>query len=148
MPDQESIQNYKQARALGRKYVADHNKDAFGGMLPVLDNLMKGVDVSGELRLGEREIPLNLVVGTRTSNRSNAFAGNFMPLLAENTEFGVKWCNLYNSHIEEGIRGPIRVYEYLNRYYVQEGNKRVSVLRYCQAVTVYAKVTRLIPKRN
>ena len=148
MPDQESIQNYKQARALGRKYVADHNKDAFGGMLPVLDNLMKGVDVSGELRLGEREIPLNLVVGTRTSNRSNAFAGNFMPLLAENTEFGVKWCNLYNSHIEEGIRDPIRVYEYLNRYYVQEGNKRVSVLRYCQAVTVYAKVTRLIPKRN
>ena len=148
MPDQESILNYKQARTIGRKYVADHSKDAFGGMLPVLDELLKGVDVSGELRLGEQEIPLNLVVGTRTATRSNAFAGNFMPLLAENSEFGIKWCNLYNSHIEEGIRDPIRVYEYLNRFYVQEGNKRVSVLRYCQAVSVYAKVTRLIPRRD
>lgn len=148
MPDQESILNYKQARAMGRKYVSDHSKDPNGGMLPVLDDVIRGVGISGELRLGECEIPLNWVVGTRTSNRSNAFAGNFMPLLPENTEFGVKWCNLYNSHIEEGIRDPVRVYEYLNRYFVQEGNKRVSVLRYCNALTIYAKVTRLIPRRD
>ena len=45
MPDQESILNYKQARTIGRKYVADHSKDAFGGLLPVLDELLKGVDV-------------------------------------------------------------------------------------------------------
>ena len=148
MPDQESILSYKQARAMGRKYLADHSKEPGGGMLPVLDEQIRGVAISGELRLGEQEIPLSQVVGTRTSNRSNAFAGNFMPLLPENTEFGIKWCNLYNSHIEEGIREPVRVYEYLGFYYVQEGNKRVSVLRYCNALTVYAKVTRLIPRRN
>jgi len=148
MPDIDSVQNYKQARAMGRKYVSEHSKEPYGGMLPVLDEILKGTDVSGELRLGEQEIPLHLVVGTRTASRANAFAGNFMPLLPENTEFGSKWCNLYQSHIEEGIRDPIRVYEYLNRYYVQEGNKRVSVLRYCNAVSVYSKVTRLIPRRD
>ncbi len=148
MPNTESLSNYKRARTLGRKFVSEYGRNGKTGLLPVLDELLRDVSVTGELRLGEQEIPLNLVVGTRTSNRANAFAGNFMPLLAENTEFGIKWCNLYESHIEEGIRDPIRVYEYLNRYYVQEGNKRVSVLRYCGAVSVYAKVTRLIPRRD
>ena len=71
-----------------------------------------------------------------------------MPLLPENTEFGAKWCKLYESHIREGIREPIKVYEYLNRYFVQEGNKRVSVLKYLGAVAIEARVTRLIPKRD
>lgn len=71
-----------------------------------------------------------------------------MPLLPENTEFGTKWMKLYSSHISEGIREPVKVYEYINRYFVQEGNKRVSVLKYLNAVSIEAKVTRLIPKRD
>jgi hypothetical protein len=51
-----------------------------------------------------------------------------MPLLAEDTEFAVKWQKVYASQLVEGIREPIKVYEYLNSYYVQEGNKRVSIL--------------------
>ena len=31
---------------------------------------------------------------------------------------------------EEGIREPVQAFEFMNRFYVQEGNKRVSVLRY------------------
>ncbi|MDE6635456.1 MAG: BMP family ABC transporter substrate-binding protein [Lachnospiraceae bacterium] len=34
----------------------------------------------------------------------------------------------------------------MNRFYVAEGNKRISVLKYCNAVTVSALVTRLIPE--
>ena len=74
------------------------------------------------------QVPAEWIVGTRAASRANAFARNFMPLLAPHTEFGMKWGELCESHVEEGIRDNVKVYEYMNRYYVQEGNKRVSVL--------------------
>ena len=43
---------------------------------------------------------------------------------------------------------PIVAYEFMNQYYVQEGNKRVSVLKYVGAFSITASVTRLIPKEN
>lgn len=148
MADYESSSNYKQARAMGKRFVSEYSNTTFKGYLPVLDDMTKDVEIAGELSLGTREIPIKKIVGTRTATRSNAFAGNFMPLLAENTEFGAKWRKLYNAHMEEGIREPVKVYEYINRYFVQEGNKRVSVLKYLGAVTAYASVTRLIPRRD
>jgi len=114
--------------------------------LPVLDEILSEVDIIGEVNLGLVHIPLDRVVGTSNVGRTYAFANNFMPILDYKTEFGAKWSSLYESHIEEGIREPIKVYEYLNNFYVVEGNKRVSVLKYCEAVTVPAQVTRKIPK--
>ncbi len=148
MADYESSSNYKQARASGRRFVSEHSSSDAKGYLLVLDDLIGNVEITGEINLGTCEIPINKIIGTRTAARSNAFAGNFMPLLPENTEFGAKWMKLYNSHISEGIREPVKVYEYINRYFVQEGNKRVSVLKYLGAVAIEAKVTRLIPKRD
>lgn len=148
MADYESNSIYKDARALGRRFLSEHADSATKGYLYILDDILDNVEVTGEINLGTLEIPVNKILGTRTSARSNAFAGNFMPLLPVNTEFGAKWTKLYQSHISEGIREPIKVYEYINRYFVQEGNKRVSVLKYCGAVGIEAKVTRLIPKRD
>ena len=148
MADYDSSANYKQARAMGRHYLSEHSDSATKGYLYILDDLLDNVEICGEINLGTTEIPIKKILGTRTSARSNAFAGNFMPLLPENTEFGAKWCKLYESHIREGIREPIKAYEYLNRYFVQEGNKRVSVLKYLGAVAIEARVTRLIPKRD
>ena len=148
MADYESSTNYKQARAIGRRFVSEHSNSDAKGYLLILDDLIGSVEITGEINLGTTEIPISKIIGTRTNARSNAFAGNFMPLLPENTEFGAKWMKLYNSHISEGIREPIKVYEYINRYFVQEGNKRVSVLKYLGAVSIEAKVTRLIPKRD
>ena len=148
MADYESSTNYKQARAIGKRFVSEHSDSDTKGYLYILDDLIKDVEITGEINLGTTEIPVNKILGTRTSARSNAFAGNFMPLLPENTEFGAKWMKLYASHLKEGIREPIKVYEYINRYFVQEGNKRVSVMKYLGAVNIEAKVTRLIPKRD
>jgi len=139
---------YLSARKLGRKYLAENEKKEFHGFLPVLDDRLQGVEIVGEISLGRHEIPLSKIIGTRTAQRSNSFAGNFMPLLEEDTDFGQKWMSLYASHIQEGIKYPIKVYEYINRYYVQEGNKRVSVLNYCGAAAIDAQITRVIPKRD
>ncbi|HJD21388.1 MAG TPA: BMP family ABC transporter substrate-binding protein, partial [Candidatus Gemmiger faecigallinarum] len=86
------------------------------------------------------------VVGTKTAGRTAAFSANFMPLLDSNTEFAAKWINLCRAHVDEGIRDPIRCYEYLGRFYVQEGNKRVSVMKAFDAAGILANVIRIVPK--
>ena len=148
MADQESRAAYLSARKLGRRFVSEHEKNEAKGYLPVLEDRIRGVEIVGEINLGYHEIPLKKVVGTRTAGRSNSFAGNFMPLLADDTEFALKWQAVYSSQLRDGIREPIKVYEYLNRYYVQEGNKRVSILNYVDAASVYGNVIRLLPERD
>ncbi|MBQ8390295.1 MAG: BMP family ABC transporter substrate-binding protein, partial [Oscillibacter sp.] len=60
--------------------------------------------------------------------------------------FAMKWIDLCAAHLgDEGIRDPIRCYEYLGRFYVQEGNKRVSVLKSYEASTIPGYVIRLLP---
>ncbi|MGI6688461.1 MAG: hypothetical protein ACOX6Y_08985 [Christensenellales bacterium] len=50
------------------------------------------------------------------------------------------------AHMSEGLRDPIQVYEYMWQYYVVEGNKRVSILKYFDAPTVQAEITRVVPQ--
>lgn len=113
---------------------------------PVLDAFVPAERFSGGVDLGIASIPMEFVVGTRTAARTNAFARNFMPLLPPGSEFAAKWSNLCQAHLDEGIREPVKVYEYMNRYYVEEGNKRISVLRFFGAEAVDAHVTRIMPE--
>ena len=55
--------------------------------LPVLDDILQNVPVENQIPLGQVDIPLNLLVGTKTTGRTAAFASNFMPLLDLKTEF-------------------------------------------------------------
>ena len=116
--------------------------------LAVLDDILTDVDIVAQEPLGLVDIPAESIVGTKTAGRHTAFASNFMPLLDDDTEFAVKWSNLCDAHLEEGIHTPIIAFEYLNKFYVQEGNKRVSVLKYYEAVKIPGTVTRLIPAKN
>ncbi len=116
--------------------------------LPVLDEIMSYTEVAGMENIGIMDIPLSKIVGTKTVGRSNAFANNFMPLLPEESEFGMKWAAVYKHQIEDGISDPIVAYEFMNQFYVQEGNKRVSVMKYLQTYSIAASVTRLVPKKT
>ncbi len=113
--------------------------------LPVLDEILTQQNILTEQNLGLVQIPLDHVVGTSTRGRTYAFAANFMPILDEQSEFACKWEALAEAQINEGIRDPIKVYEFMNRFYVVEGNKRVSVLKFFGADKIAAYVTRKIP---
>lgn len=135
---------YIKARKLGqREYKARVGKNEFP-FVPALDDILQD-NVLKQKELGLIEIPTWLVTGTRTRARQNSFAANFMPLLEPDSEFAIKWENLYDAQLEEGFHSAIKVYEYLHRFYVQEGNKRVSVSRYLDMPTIMANVTRIIP---
>ena len=141
-----SYVEYEKAQKLGLKAFKAAVAMGENEYLPVLDEILEDVDIQSEVNLGLVQIPLDRVVGTSNVGRTYAFANNFMPILDYKTEFGAKWSSLCDSQIEEGIREPIKAYEYLNKYYVVEGNKRVSVMKYFDAVTIPAQVTRKVPK--
>lgn len=142
------IEEYEQARKIGARQYNKSVSNGFSGYLPSLEELLKNIDIASEYNIGIIEIPLRKIVGTYSNLRSLSFSNDFMPLIDSNTEFQAKWSNLAEAHLTDGIRDPIKVYEYLNYYYVIEGNKRVSVLKYFGAYSIYANVIRLIPKRN
>ena len=116
--------------------------------LPAFDDIVSRDGTATGVDLGLVQVPAEFIVGTKTKGRTTSFARNFMPLLAENTEFATKWEKLCQAHLKEGIRDPIKVYEYMNRFYVEEGNKRVSVLKFFGAVVISAHVTRILPEQN
>ena len=139
---------YREALRLGQKEYRTCLSRGEYPYLPVLDELLPDHRVAGEQDLGTVQIPAELIAGTKTTGRAKVFARNFMPIAGENSEFAAKWERLCQSHLEEGIRDPIKAYEYMNRFYVEEGNKRVSVLRYFDAVSVTAHVFRILPEKN
>ncbi len=143
-----ALSDYTKAYKLGKK---NYQYRMLHGELPtleVLDDIIPTKGTFSEVPLGLVQIPIDQIVGTKTGGRSNAFAANFMPILRETSEFARKWAQLSTSHEEEGIREPIKAFEYMNRFYVQEGNKRVSVMKYYGVVSVPGEVTRIIPNRT
>ena len=143
-----SYENYNSALKAGQKeYRACLLKGNYP-YLPVLDEILSYTPVEYEVNIGLCEVPMELIVGTKTSGRTNSFAANFMPLLEPYTEFATKWMQLCTSLQEEGLRDPVKVYEFMNRFYVLEGNKRVSVLKFLDAYSVPCNVIRVIPKRT
>lgn len=133
--------NYEKACHLGKKE---------GGTPAVLDTILeqRHIIAPTEVSLGLVSIPIERIVGTKSKGRSQSFSKNFYPILKENTEFAAKWISLCSAHLEEGIRDPIKAYEFMNEFYVEEGNKRVSVLKYFGAVSIPANVIRIIPPQN
>ena len=141
-------EDYKKAQKMGqRSFRACVSKGQYP-YLQVLDDILENTELDSTQPLGVVNIPLDAIVGTKTEGRKTAFARNFMPLLGDRTEFAVKWSALCESQMEEGIRDPIEAVEFLNRFYVVEGNKRVSVMKYFGAGSIPGNVTRYIPKRN
>lgn len=147
MSRREAYDHYNKALHQGQKYYKDCVVHGRYPYLQVLDELV--VDdamIAGNEDIGLVDIPTEQITGTKTAARRSAFAGNFMPLLESYTEFADKWVNLCEAHLsDEGIRDPIRCFEYLGHFYVQEGNKRVSVLKSYDAPVIPGIVTRIVP---
>ena len=139
--------DYLKAFRSGKK---DYQSRMLRGIKPtlqVLDDIMPEKGTYHEVPLGLVQVPIAQIVGTKTVGRSSSFAGNFMPILYEDSEFASKWINLSESQKDEGIRDPIKAYEYMKKFYVEEGNKRVSVMKYFGAVSIPA-LFRSVPKRK
>lgn len=146
MSRQEAYTQYNYALKLGQKY---YRECVVRGKYPyqqALSDIFNENLAAAKVNIGLVDIPMEQIVGTTTSGRGNAFAGNFMPLLHDSTEFAMKWTALCEAHLEAGgISDPIVCYEYMGRFYVTEGNKRVSVLKSYDSPSIAGNVTRIVP---
>lgn len=148
MLSSDSLTAYLSAKKSGLKEYHMHTGRGESGYLPALESMLKDIEIVAQVELGTFEIPLKKIIGTNSHSRAVSFASNFMPIAPESSEFASKWISVYNHQIEDGITDPVQVYEYLNFFYVVEGNKRVSVLKYLDAYSINASITRLIPKKD
>jgi len=144
-----SLEQYTQALKAGQKNYRDCVARGAYPYPQVLDEILDESTVAGLMDIGTVNVPSELICGTKSAGRRNAFAANFMPLLPSNSEFAAKWMHLCTAQLgDEGIREPVFCYEYMGRFYVQEGNKRVSVLKSFDSPTIAAHVRRVIPKET
>ena len=139
-------EEYQSALAKGKR---EYRERLAAGRNPhpeVLDEILCDDEAHVIQDLGIVDIPAERIVGTKSAGRITAFTASFLPLLDLDSEFATKWYNLCYDHLEStGIREPILCYEYLGNFYVQEGNKRVSVLRYFDAPRIPGTVKRIVP---
>ena len=144
-----ATEEFIQALKLGQKEYKEAS--AAGKQLHplVLDELLSDDIAESVIDVGLVDIPAERIVGVKSSGRVTAFSATFRPLLDLKTEFGAKWVSLCEAHLgETGITDPIQCYEYLGNFYVQEGNKRVSVLRHFESPQIPGYVKRILPNKT
>ncbi len=142
----EAREEYIHALRQGQKEIKSLLSKGLAPFPAVLDNILSEVSTESSVDAGLVEIPTQRIIGIKTAGRITAFSPSFLPLLGEDSEFAYKWIALCQDHLsDEGIRDPIVCFEYLGNFYVQEGNKRVSVLRYFGAPKIPGYVTRILP---
>ena len=146
MSIQTAIEEYNLALRQGQK---EYRELVMANRSPhpvVLDEILPENNTDSVVDLGLVEIPSERIIGVKSAGRITAFTASFRPLLDSKSEFATKWINLCSAHLGEvGITDPIVCYEYLGDFYVQEGNKRVSVLRHFGAPRITGTVKRIVP---
>ena len=142
-------EEFNQALKMGQK---EYKEAVAAGKHPhplVLDEILKNSMSESVVDIGLVDIPTECIVGVKAAGRITAFSPSFRPLLDANSEFGAKWISLCAAHLgETGIADPIQCYEYLGDFYVQEGNKRVSVLRHFESPRIPGNVKRIMPEKT
>ena len=142
----EAFAEYARALRAGQRQYKERVSAGLEPYPKVLDQLLPDLSAATTQRVGLVEIPADQIVGTCTGGRIWAFTAGFLPLLEETSEFANKWVTLCMANLsDEGIRDPVDCYEYLGQFYIQEGNKRVSVLKHFGATRIPANVTRILP---
>ena len=149
MNTQTATDEYVQAMRLGQK---EYRESLMAGRSPhplVLDELLPEGGGESVTDVGLVEIPAERIIGVKSGGRISAFSASFRPLLDAKSEFANKWISLCAAHLgDTGITDPILCFEYLGNFYVQEGNKRVSVLRYFGAARIPGIVRRILPAQS
>lgn len=145
----EAHELYTSVHTQARKTVNNFQKVSADPYLNDMDNEVDDSTVAQKVDLGILEIPVRQIVGVASSYPDMEYTFDFKPLADTNSEFAEFWCNLYQDYLSDrGLTEPIECIEYLGRFYVVDGKKRVSVLKAHGELRVKAHVIRWIPNRS
>ena len=114
--------------------------------LPLLKTVLDTYNVAGETDLGVVKIPVKQIVGVVAEEDRDAYVSDFFPLPSVNSEFAEKWTMMFMENLSDaGLSNPIRCYEFLGKFYVVDGKKRVSAVKAQGTIMIDAQVTRILP---
>ena len=131
-----------QAKRIARKNSANVEMAA----LPLLKTVLDTYNVAGETDLGVVKIPVKQIVGVVAEEDRDAYVSDFFPLPSVNSEFAEKWTMMFMENLSDaGLSDPIRCYEFLGKFYVVDGKKRVSAVKAQGTIMIDAQVTRILP---
>ena len=129
-------------RALRRAFVhrvgARLRRDPSFSLAPSFEEAARTSGARNRIRLGRRVVAVDKIVGS--VGRSRDFDGDFLPI---RRSLGERWKRVDRA-FHRGIElPPVVLYELGDRYYVVDGNHRISVARYQGVQWIEAEVTRL-----
>ena len=137
---------YHQVHGMAQKEARKAEKMGLERCPKELKHQLENKKIANTVELGTVEIPVNQIVGTAVLDEKNLYSPNFLPISSTNSPYAEQWCQLYMDYLsDEGWDAPIHCFEFLGRFYVQDGKKRVSVLKAHGATVTEAIVTRIMP---
>lgn len=148
--DREVHEAYQEAHALAMRCQTKAMKYKLASNPVVLNSLLEDRKSSYRLDLGTMDIPTNLIVGVADMNEFTAlYTKEFLPISIPQSEFADQWRDIYYQYSRGcDLEGQIQCYEYLGKFYVVDGLKRVSVLKFLKTPTVRSQVIRIMPSRK
>ena len=81
---------YREALRIGQREVAAAPNKSESDTLPVLDKLIPAEKSSSGIHIGVEQIPMRLIVGTKTEGRVSAFSPGFMLRVMTSAFFSVR----------------------------------------------------------
>lgn len=98
------------------------------------------------VELGVLEIPVDQIVGVADSTGMNLYASDFMPVSTANSSYAGQWRELCEEYRRDNeFLSPLYCYEYIGKFYIIDGKKRVSVLKHLGVPTARSYVVRIMP---
>ena len=115
-----------------------------------LNSLIENRMISYRLDLGIMDIPTSFIVGvSETSEKSVLYTKEFLPVSAPKSEFADQWRDIYQRYSRgEALPGFVQCYEYLGKFYVVDGLKRVSIVKFSKEPVITSRVIRIMPIRT
>ena len=142
-------ERYSAAQNRAKRAMRRESGNGGASALVSIESVLAQAKVAGEMELGVCEIPVDQIVGVASDRDKELYAVDFMPIPSVKTDFAETWCNLYLEYLSDnGLAEPIRCYEYMGKFYVIDGKKRVSVLKTHGAMVIKAQVTRILPVKT
>ena len=140
---------YRKAHKNGKRSVRKMVRQGSDPYLLSLDSVVNDDMIADRVSLGVMDIPTEAIVGVATPDKRELYSHDFLPLSNPDTDFSTKWCKLYWYYLgNKGIRCPISCYEYMGKFYILDGIKRVSIATCHGVPTITASVVRLMPRET
>lgn len=140
-------ETYSAAQNQSRRVIRRNERNGIVNVLPALADVLEGEATAGKVELGVCEIPVDQIVGIATETGKENYTSDFLPVPAAGSDFAEAWCNLYVEFLsDEGLTDPVKCFEYMGKFYVADGKKRVSVAKVHGAMGIRADVIRILPE--